>query len=269
MGREPNGQDRGKEFAGRRAGGQADEGARTGGPPSPAPPGPMVVARAEELGTPRQGPGGRGRLDETRAKGASGKSHGRLAADARNGFRAAGRGEADKVLAMAEVMARDIPGSARRSPAETARELSSLARRIEEGRRASRARTTAVAKTPAAPRRAESKPSREVVIEYVDLVPCLARASVALRDAGVPYAIQPEGSGCFVVTTSVTQKQIRRLLPLLERAARPVRGWVKEESAVRRELADASIEAKQRTAQRLHFVVRFRRASPPAAPRPE
>jgi hypothetical protein len=102
------------------------------------------------------------------------------------------------------------------------------------------------------PRKLAKEQDRRVhEIRYDDLRRCLERLTAALEETDAAYAIQPQGSGRFVVETLVTEPQARRVLGRLagQRAEGP--------PAPRGVAAGKDVESAER---RVHLVIRFRRA---------
>ena len=146
--------------------------------------------------------------------------------------------------------------------------LKTLADRIERTRAAARARRApARSKASAAKLKAEGGPRREAIVEYTDLRRILAEVTEALRQAGVAYALQPQGHGQFAVETTVSEEQAAALLAALRRP-QPRRRAGRAGAAMHEELAEGKakvVGAKEQPAARVHLVIRFRRA--PAAQR--
>ncbi len=170
--------------------------------------------------------------------------------------------------AAAEVRATDAVVAAQHQEMDAEEELKALVRRIEHTRATARVlRAPARSKAAVAKLKAEATKRRVAIVEYTDLRRALAEVTEALRQAGVAYALQPQGQGRFVVETMVTEEQAAALLVALRRPkARRHAG--RAAATMHREVAEGKakiVGAKEQPAPRIHLVIRFRRA--PAAQR--
>ena len=144
--------------------------------------------------------------------------------------------------------------------AEEGNGIEHLAHRIQRARAAQPAHPVGTkAKKEAMTRReAGATAHREAVVRYTDLRGCLTDITEALRAVGVPYALQPEGAGEFVVETTVTAQQAAALLALLS----PRKGQQAEAAAPRkpRPTALAKPAVATQPSRKVHLVIRFQRA---------
>jgi len=104
------------------------------------------------------------------------------------------------------------------------------------------------------------------VAEYTDLRRCLTDVQATLDAARVPYALQPQGAGGFVVEATVTEAQAQALLARL--APPMAKAKAKDETRIRGTGAGAApptdvrkdqgdVSTPQSAAPRVHLVVQF------------
>ncbi len=104
-----------------------------------------------------------------------------------------------------------------------------------------------------------AKPSKEQArrvheVRYRNLRQCLERVTAALEDAGAPYAIQPQGSGQFVVEIVLPAAKTRRVL------ARLAGKRAQEPRTHRGPAGGAAKDAEGAAERHVRLVIRFRRA---------
>jgi hypothetical protein len=124
---------------------------------------------------------------------------------------------------------------------------------------------------------------REVEMVYDDLLQCVVEVRAVLGAANVPYALQPIGSGQFVVEATVADSEAPVLVARLTEAAREVRRTATAPSmampmippappqiAAPRNVADGTQTGGGRggAGERVRLIVRFRPAAEQAQPAP-
>jgi len=109
---------------------------------------------------------------------------------------------------------------------------------------------------------------REVGFVYHDLRGCLAQVRLALEAANVAYALQPVGSGRFVVETQMAKAEVSALLSHLKAAAPALKRKALTRMARRREAPPRRASREPVTAgqQMVRLKLRFDRAGRAAAP---
>ena len=154
----------------------------------------------------------------------------------------------------------------RRDAAAAREEFERLVERIQHQRPARRPRPAPKPRTPAP---APPHGRRELLLPYRDLARSLADVQWILRRARVAHALQPEGSGRFVIEATVPEDVAADLMAQLavavarSTAAKDWRPAAEHGLGVATEPEEAT--AKGPTRSKVHLVVRFRPALPRGA----